>query len=226
MMDNIISSFMNRTYENEINKKMLYYDYVLPKEEIELYIKKILETPIEKMLEHVFNVSTTEAISARDVLQFSDFTDGTEKICKKIISVDNPGLTYLEAGKLLFDDGVVRTDTAYNKYGENHLKLSAALGLTYELTHVYFVSCIGYAYVEMNETDKQRLTVRLLIRNKLISRLLKASNIATVDMRQFLYMLSDSTYIRRRSNIKYVLNLLSASDEYDFSQLISKINIK
>ena len=41
MMDNIISSFMNRTYENEINKKMLYYYYVLPKEEIELYIKKI-----------------------------------------------------------------------------------------------------------------------------------------------------------------------------------------
>ena len=32
MMDNIISSFMNRTYENEINKKMIYYDYVIPKE--------------------------------------------------------------------------------------------------------------------------------------------------------------------------------------------------
>jgi hypothetical protein len=103
------------------------------------------------------------------------------------------------------------------------LKTAEALGLLYELTHTYFVSCIGTIYLNLNEEDRKKLNVRLFLRNKFIARLIKATASANVDARQFLYMLSDATYIRRKSNIKCIFRYLQESNEYDFSSLIERI---
>ena len=142
----------------------------------------------------------------------------------RITSRKNPGVTFIEAGKLLLDDGAQRKDMAYIKYGENHLKTAEALGLLYELTRTYFLSCIGTVYISLCEEDQKRLLTRLFLRNKLISRLIKVTNTSNIDARQFLYMLSDSTYIRRRSNLKCILHFLQESTEYDFSGMISRIH--
>ena len=123
----------------------------------------------------------------------------------------------------MLNDGVLRKDMAYIKYGENHLKTAEALGLLYELTRTYFVSCIGEIYLTLDEEDRKKLNVRLFLRNKFIARLIKATATGKVDARQFLYMLSDATYIRRKSNIKCILRYLSESTEYDFSVLFNNI---
>ena len=124
----------------------------------------------------------------------------------------------------MLDDGAQRKDMAYIKYGENHLKTAEALGLLYELTRTYFLSCIGTVYISLCEEDQKRLLTRLFLRNKLISRLIKVTNTSNIDARQFLYMLSDSTYIRRKSNLKCILHFLQESTEYDFSGMISRIH--
>lgn len=36
-------------------------------------------------------------------------------------------------------------------------------------------------------------------------------------------MLSESTYLRRKSNVKAVLNILAISEEYDFTGFVNKI---
>ena len=219
----ILDAFYSRTYENDINKKMLYYNYDFPTEEAENYVRQILCVPVEQFIQRDITMETTEAITPKDVFQFSTLEAGTDHICKVLNEAGNPGVTFIQAGKLLLDDGSQRKDMAYIKYGENHLKTAEALGLLYELTHTYFVSCVGMIYLNLNEEDRKKLNVRLFLRNKFIARLIKATASANVDARQFLYMLSDATYIRRKSNIKCILRYLQESTECDFSEIIDKI---
>ena len=220
----ILDAFYSRTYENSINKKMLYYNYNFPKEEVEDYVRQVLNVPIESFIQYDIEAETVEAITPKDVFQFSTLEAGTNHICHALHHANNPGVTFIEAGKLLLDDGAQRKDMAYIKYGENHLKTAEALGLLYELTRTYFLSCIGTVYISLCEEDQKRLLIRLFLRNKLISRLIKVTNASNVDARQFLYMLSASTYIRRKSNLKCILHFLQESTEYDFSGMINRIH--
>lgn len=219
----ILDAFYSRTYESGINKKMLYYNYDLPVEEVEDYVRQILCVPIERLVKRDIELETIEAITPKDVFQFSTLEAGTDHVCQVLSDAGNPGVTFIQAGKLLLNDGKQRSDMAYTKYGENHLKTAEALGLLYELTHTYFVSCIGEVYLKLSKEDRKKLNVRLFLRNKFIVRLVKATSIGNVDARQFLYMLSDATYIRRKSNIKCILRYLLGSPEYDFSTLCDKI---
>lgn len=224
MTDNL-SVFISRAFEKEINKNMLYYNYDFPYEIVKDYVDKILSIPVDALVNQAIISPTLMAIEAKDVFQFSDFDAGSIRICTKLINVGNPGVTYLEAGKLLLDDGISRKEGAYTKYGENHLKLSESLGLTHELTRTYFISCIGMIYPDLSEENQKRLLTRLLLRNKFVIRLIKAADKGNVNLRQFLYMLSESTYVRRRSNVKYILNILKMSDEYDFNYIINNITL-
>lgn len=220
---NILDAFYSRTYENDINKKMLYYNYDFPTEEVEDYVRQILCVPVEQFIQRDITMETAEAITPKDVFQFSTLEAGTDHICQVLSEAGNPGVTFIQAGKLLLDDGTQRKDMAYIKYGENHLKTAEALGLLYELTRTYFVSCIGMIYLNLDTEDRKKLNVRLFLRNKFVARLIKATASANVDARQFLYMLSDATYIRRKSNIKCILRYLQGSTEYDFTAITQKI---
>ena len=222
-MIDILDTFYSHTYENSINKKMLFYNYEFPTEEVEAYVRQILCVPIEYFIQYDIQQETTEAITPGDVFQFSSLEAGTTQICRVLHEEGNTGVTFIQAGKLLLDDGKMRKNLAYTKYGENHLKTAEAIGLLYELTRTYFVSCIGEIYLKLNEDERKKLNVRLFLRNKFIARLIKATSVAKVDARQFLYMLSDTTYIRRKSNIKCILRYLLDSTEYDFSEIINKI---
>lgn len=75
------------------------------------------------------------------------------------------------------------------------------------------MSGIGYVFEMMNTAKQQDLLVRLILRSKLVERLLQASQNGKVDLKSFLYMLSESTYIRRSSNIKRVLCYLPLYSE-------------
>ena len=219
----ILDAFYSRTYESSINNKMLYYNYAFPTKEVEDYVQQILRVPVERFVQRDIEMETQDAIEPKDVFQFSTLEAGTDNICRVLHDSGNPGVTFIQAGKLLLNDGKQRSDMAYIKYGENHLKTAELLGLLFELTRTYFVSCIGVVYLKLNDEDRRKLIVRLFLRNKFIVRLVKAAATANVDARQFLYMLSDATYIRRKSNIKCILRYLQESAEFDFSEITNKI---
>ncbi|WP_295093893.1 hypothetical protein [Ruminococcus sp.] len=131
----------------------------------------------------------------------------------------------MDIGKLLLNDDIIRTDGAYIKYGENHAKTSSALGLSFEMSHITFVSCIGMVANEISDYDKEKLLVRLILRNKLIWRMYSATKKGNLNVRSMFYMLSDSTYTRRKSNLSTVLKLLNNSLEYDFSSFTDNVKI-
>ena len=217
-----VEYFMSGLFEDKINKKMMYYDYSFPTGEVVEYVREACDIPIDGIIKYVLNRPTPE-IGAKDVFQFSNFEDATIRLCQRMAEVDNPGLKHLDVGKLLLNDGKERNDGAYTKYGENHAKTGAGLGLIQELSKTYFLSCIGAVYYSIDDDLRSRLLVRLILRNKFVDRVILASQNGNVSMRNLLYMLSDSTFIRRSSNIKTVLDKLGHSSEYDFSSVMDKI---
>lgn len=222
-MNKTLELFLSKEYEDKINKKMMWYDYTFPKDEVISYIIKVIEVPVSDFMDNIFGITTGDTISAKDVFQFSSLNDATFRMCEEVFKYGNPGLTHIEAGKLLLNDGVKRKDGALTKYGENHVKTARDLGLMYEITGSYFLSCIGQVINELPEDKQEKLLVRLALRNKLVRRLLKTVQYGEVHAREVLGMLSDSTYTRRKPNVKKILSILEESSEYDFSTYLDRI---
>lgn len=221
-MNETLVDFFEYKTENRINKALLYCKD--DNKESEDYVKSLIEIPMECYVEYVNSVAQKKSITSKDVIQFSNFDDATIRICSRLKEIDNPGLKVIDVGRLLLDDGKDRKDGAYVKYGENHAKTATTLGLVFEFYNTYYLSCIGGVYIDLHENDQKRLLDRLIVRSTLISRMMQASQNGRVNMREFLYMLSDSTYTRRKSNMRKVVDYLYMSDEYDFDAFIEKIS--
>lgn len=221
-MNNTLADFFEQKTEMKINKSLLYCKD--DRKVAEEYVGALLSIPLEEFVEYVNNEYQRKSISAKDVIQFSSFYDATEGICIKLKEIDNPGLKFIDVGRLLLDDGKDRKEGAYVKYGENHAKTATSLGLVFEFYNTYYLSCVGDIYIGLQEKEKKCLLDRLILRSVLIARMLQASQNGRVNMREFLYMLSDSTYIRRKSNVRKVVDYLYQSEEYDFNVFIENIN--
>ncbi|SEH52532.1 hypothetical protein SAMN02910265_01252 [Ruminococcus flavefaciens] len=216
--------FFKQIYEKDINKHMLFYAYEFPSSEVLKYIDKLIRTPLKEFVDYIDVNNSHELIESKDVFQFSNFNDATFKLSQIIVEQGNPGLSYLDIGKLLLNDGKSRTEGAYVKYGENHAKTSSAIGLSFEMSHITFVSCIGMVINNISKLEKEKLLVRLLLRNKLIWRMYSATRIGSVNARLLFNMLSDSTYKRRKSNLLTILKILKNCSEYDFSSFVENVN--
>ncbi len=217
-MDVILKDFFLYETEKKINKKILFEKDYIP--EISSFIDEVIRIPIEAYIDYICTRLPKTRIETSDVVQFSSLKKATDILCDVLKEKDNPGLKYKEIGKLLLDNTGDRKESAYIKYGENHAKLSATLGLTFVFYNNFYLSGIGYDYIGRKVEEKEMLMDRLIIRSTLISRMIQASQNGTINMREFLYMLSDSTYIRRRSNIKGLVDYLYKSKEYDFSSFV------
>ena len=222
-MGNIIELFYSQEYEKKINKQMLNYAYVFPSKEVIDYVNQVVSEPIDSFIKHI-ETCEKDIIQAKDVFQFSNIDDATIAYCQKLKENQDPGMKYLEIGKMLLDDGKERKDGAYLKYGENHAKTAAMLGLSYEICKTYFLSCLGMVYPELDEDTRDKLIVRLILRNKLIIRLWQASQNGNVNVREFLYMLSDATYVRRRSNVKKIVEFLNDEDTDKMKTFLGNLN--
>ena len=166
-----------------------------------------------------------QPIDPSDVFQFSSFENATDNLCSIIVCTENAGLNSVEIGKLLMNDGVPRTETAFRKYGENHIKVAEAIGLAFKDNASYYLSPIGCVYDKLSDTEKSKLLTRLLLRSKLISQLLSTALKGPFSMESFLYDLAESTYRRRRYNVRFVIEKLNDAEEYSFAPITSNIII-
>ena len=190
-MNETLNDFFVRRTENHINKLIL-----LNKDETEAsesYVDDLLHIPLVEYVEYVNQEYQRKRITSKDVNQFSSFYNATIGICTKLKETGNPGMRFMEIGRLLLDDGKYRKDGAYIKYGENHAKTATSLGLIFEFYNTYYLSSVGSVYIELEETDQVHLLDRLIVRSSLIARMLQATQNGKVNMRDFLYMLSEST---------------------------------
>lgn len=220
----LLIAFFSKSLEAEINEKMLYYAYSFEYEKVNEYIKGLIDIPLEDFISFVLENYKVPYLEASDVLQYSSFDDCTVNICKVFKEAGDKGFTALEAGKLLENDGIERKDGAYLKYGENHSKAAVQLGLLNCLSNKFFLSCLGYVINDIDITEQRKIITRLILRNKLVQRLLyKAIKNGHSDYNYETGFLSSSTSLRRKSNVRKVIEYLCSTDEIDLSGLLSEI---
>ncbi len=220
---NLLKTFFSFDIDRCFNQFVLDNQFIIHKQELKNYLDVIINIPLINFLDYIFNNIPREAIAAADTFQFSDFVDATTRVCSKLYNRNPLGTNFIDMGRMLLDDDIQRKDGALTKYGENHLKTAMLLGLTFKHEKMYYLSAIGYVFQEYEKERKEQLLHRLIIRNKLIRQVILKSSNGTFELESYLYDLSRTTYIRRRTNIKQVLNVLKSSKEYDFTNIFNNI---
>lgn len=224
MMQKItIESYFKKTYENVISQRMLHYSYVFPKEEMMDYVSQVNDISIKELIEYIISEKPVNGeLEAKDIIQFSSFENATLGLCTRMNDCKDPGMKYKEIGRLLLNDGVDRKESAYVKYGENHVKTATILGLTYELAGSYFLSCVGKTYIGMEEQTQIQLLCRLILRTKMVSKIIQTEE-EKINFRQLTRCLSEKTYIRRRSNTKRMLECLKLLEDEKCNSILERI---
>lgn len=201
-MNDIVSKFFSKEIENDINNRLLENNYVFPSNMMHEYLEEIINIDIEDYFVWLDNHFSSCLFSIDDAVQYSDFEDATFRIVVKLLEAGDEGYSYIQIGKMLQDDGIVRTDWAYRKYGENHAKTASYLGYLFSINRVFYVSAIGYSLNQLTETEQKKLFARLFIRTTLFKTIYYLTKSDKVYLRELLDMLTHQTYLRRRSSIK------------------------
>ena len=219
-----LTDFFERKYELFLEKSIIEKTFCSHKQEVLAHIESLNNIKIKDYIEYIKTQCKCQPVMAADVFQFSDFDDATINICRSICKVGNGGVKFIEVANLLLTDNVPRKDGALSKYGENHIKTAEAMGLAFRNdSKTYYLSAWGCVFAELSNDTQEKFLLRLIIRNKLITQLFIAANHGAFDLEAFLYDLSKSTYLRRRTNINRIIEWLNASQEYEFSILTRNI---
>lgn len=219
----ILTEYFSKSVEAELNKKIeSRANWSL--DEAMAYVNAIIGIPIKEYLDYIMNDLSHQPILAADVFQFSSFDDAFFTTGRVLEQAGNPGLNLLEIGKLLLNDGKARTDVALRKYGENHVKASELIGTAFRSDKkLFYLSGIGYVFTILSEEKQKALLIRLFLRNKLISQIIRVATKEPCSVEPLLYDLAEKTYLRRKSNIKKILFYLATCEKFDFVNIIENI---
>lgn len=224
MYDKSLKSFFKFEYEEKTKDAILAGNFAAIEASTDAYLNELINIPLSCFVDYIVQNCKREPIMAADVFQFSDIQDATTNICRAVCAQGNTGLCFLDIGQMLLNDSTARSHTAFNKYGENHIKTAEALGLAFRTgKRQYYLSSTGLCFCKLPNDFRNKLLTRLVLRNKLIAQLVLAATNGPFDLEAFLYDLSKSTYLRRRTNIKYIISMLLDSPEYDFSFMANNI---
>ena len=214
-MNSLVRDFFDKRIEEEINKKMLYYSYSFEYELVMNYVRSLLDISLVEFINFITENYDVSYLESKDVLQFSSLDDFTSNICACLKEEGDEGFGFLEIGKFLENDGIIRKDGAYLKYGENHSKTACEIGLLFCLSGKYFLSCLGYIFNDLKDVDKDELLARLFLRNKLIKRLIYRWKInGSASYNNEVGFLSESTKLRRKSNVKKIVEFIGSSSNH------------
>ena len=176
-----------------------------------LAVDKILQNDVCEICDVMVDENSKPDILASNIPQFSDFEDGTKRLCEIIVNSGNTGLTYIEMGKYLL--GLGKSDQAYQKYGENHSKLGCFLGLVNikKISRVskIYISPLGLVFNDLKDEKKDLLLKQLSFRIPVINKILSDSRKRETDIFSNVSSeLAKSTAERRIPNIRFILNYI------------------
>lgn len=198
--------FFHGDYEYAMNEKILDdYSFDIPKREIIDYIKSIISIPYEDFLYFLISWDFPK-IGPGDITQSSSFSAAEIEMCEVLIAEGNPGLDFLSIGKLFPQYCKSQSDWALRKYGENQVKTSKQLGLTFCYFNNWYLNCFGYVYPELSDLDKNSFIARIILRDPLYGAIMKALIYRDITFNEFLIGLSGSTISRRLPGIKRILH--------------------
>lgn len=123
----------------------------------------------------------------------------------------NPGTKYANIGYYFNKDG---NETSWSKYGENHYKITAALGLV-DASLKRSVTHLGLSFRELPDKVKEDVRIKLFLRIPIILMIMKVAKDKELNVSAVMAAsLSPSTVTRRRPNIKRLVDKLLALSLY------------
>lgn len=211
----------NSLYSIEENKK--YTKRFLSKDDASLKVfnegtndelvtvcKFLLEIPISNF---IYCIDEDRKCTTDMIIQYSNLEHALVDVVR-VLKFNNNSLTFTELGKIIIN---AKEEGACKKYGENHAKLASELSMVkLERKSATIVSntSFGDFSVGLSDKDRNELVKRLALRNKFIQKLIYLAKKGLVNyMDVAMETLSESTAIRRKSNVRQIVNLILAGNE-------------
>ena len=174
--------------------------------QIELICNLLLNYDINNIVE-AMDYSFYNYLTSDMIVQFSNFENGTVKLAELLYSKEE-GMTYSEIGRALIGSEKVG---AAIKYGENHSKLAEEFELVTISDHkpsIVTITNFGKYFAFFDRTEQIKLIKMLCIRDPLVQNLIIKAKREIVYYNDECKCLSESTRIRRRSNVKKLLEMV------------------
>lgn len=174
--------------------------------EIATAVKIINSVKIEEYVSIIDELTLDEDVVSDQVPQFSDFNDGAYRI-PELLEFEPLGLTFEKLGYQLVKSP---TEGAGIKYGENHSKLATMMELV-EITKRpsnVVSTALGRYLVPFLPEEKKEVLKRLLLRQYLVQMMISGASTGVFSYREAISKLSKATAIRRRSNVRIVLEYI------------------
>lgn len=178
-------------------------------EELTYVCKFLLKIPISNF---VYCIDEDRKCTADMIIQYSNLEHGLINIPRILKYSDEP-MTFAQIGRIIIK---AKEEGACKKYGENHSKVANELSMVnLERKNSIYVSntAFGNFSAGLSNFDRIELSKRLFLRNEFIQKLIYLSKRGIVNyMDVAKEVLSESTAIRRKSNVRQVTNLILEDD--------------
>lgn len=179
------------------------------------------QVPIEDFLSVVQQEKVARELTPADVPCFSTLKNGASRL-NELLEFEPDGLTFSDAGYQLMNS--VKPG-ARVKYGENHSKLAAMMSLvTISSNRPAIVRATrwGTYLTRYNWCAKEDVLRKLLLRDLCVKTIVKNALIGSTTYRNAVQVLSTSTAIRRRTNVRCLVEfVLSGTDR---EEVLSRID--
>lgn len=149
-----------------------------------------------------------KAVASGDVPQFSDFSEAAYTTPRRLDDHGQKDVSYVEMGKLLAPH-TKKEDGAHMKYGENHAKTAALLGLTTVIDGKINLSDFGRFFLTLNQYLQAALIPSLCLQVPILyNYFCQKEKWESIEDDMTAAALSDSTKGRRRSNIRAMIDVV------------------
>lgn len=207
-MEELLETFFNGFYEEDITEAMFERDYVYPQAQMEDYVLSLVATPYRGFIDYICSHYCAKAITTAEIPQISNYDMSTRGVCDIMRNMDDSGVDYNELGVMMFLDGAERNPGAYLKFGENHVKGASFHGLTHCCGGKWFLTCLGRIYPDLDEEMRSALSARTLLRKPFFHLVISEAMEHDVNIRDFMPGLALTTQKRRSSSCMHFLNVI------------------
>lgn len=204
------SDFWNNLLGNSEYEKVLlkaYYTHaddsiINDKEKCSLLLQVLSKYPCLDILKIIEEEDQLFEIDKKDIPQFSDFKDAYYQVPFVLANCGIKDVDYNKMGYMLRVEK--RKEVADKKYGENHIKTSAQMGLCSFRNCMANSNTLGSMFIKLSEEERDNLLPKLCLYIPIIHNYFKLG--ATDEIRDnMLSILSLTTQKRRRSNVNTII---------------------
>ena len=170
------------------------------------YVRQLIAIPIKEYVDYIIAYPSSSIITSLNITQASHIELCKSEMCDAFRKCGYKGMTILEIGKALHN---VQEDTEslgkkelnrLSKYGEN-VKGAAQLGLTILMTDKWFLSYFGYIYSQLDDSERNALNARCILRDPFYAHLFREASHREVFLYEEMLDLGPSTKIRRKTSV-------------------------